>query len=452
MLDALKQSVNLTTQWMLDETYLWYFWLRDTVVKITFVVSIIALLFWISTFFYGSFYYAYMPTAIHSRPVYFNFSPCERYHGSEECYFPYANLTFVTKPYTQQFLMRGQSYNIFLQMDVPQSPTNENLGMFMIKLELFASGGKIVEKSARPALIKYRSPLLKYIEVLFLSPFLMTGYKNEKEGLTVELFDNFIDNAYHPIVGANLMIQARRIEMYTASLEVYARFSGLRYFMFFWPISSAFFGIVGFFTLLSFITALSWYRCIGLISKNTQSLIQASGHGNNPAQSRYDARVQQAQRTVEQERLALARSRPAYTTVLDSSLTGVTPPVGRVSGQPHTSQTSEQSASASSYENIENEGPLTASIRARNRPNVETLLQAGGNSDVPVTENKSTEGSPSDSSGSSDSFVRVGEELLQDVDSATPHSSSEEQLLKDAEETETTVRRRNVNDQLCCHE
>ncbi|XP_071963210.1 seipin-like [Antedon mediterranea] len=427
MLDSLKQSVNLTTQWMLDETYLWYFWLRDTVVKITFVVSILALLFWISTFLYGSFYYAYMPTAIHSRPVYLTFSPCEVYSGSKECHFPYANLTFVTQSKTQ-FLMRGQSYNIFLQMDVPQSPTNENLGMFMINLELFAKGGKIVDKSSRPALIKYRSALLKYLEVMIFSPFLMTGYKHEKESLTVELYDNFIDNVYQPIIGANLMIQARRIEMYSSSLEVYARFSGLRYFMFFWPVSSAFFGIVGFFTLLCFVTALSWYRCIGLISKHTQSLIQASGHG--PVQNRYGERLQQVQRMVEQERLAEIRTRPAHVTVLDTA-SSVAPPVGRVSGQPKASRQTHM-------EDGEEDGTLAASIRPKS--NVQTLHQGSRRPDV--SEDTPVHLSASDSSGSSDSLVRVGEEVMADV-----NGINNEHLIEPEEDEEVTVRRRKPFDQ-----
>lgn len=47
----------------------------------------------------------------------------------------------------------------------------------------------------------------------------------------------------HPVTIIFIEIQSRHIEFYSANLMINAHLSGLRYWMFYWPILSAFVGI-----------------------------------------------------------------------------------------------------------------------------------------------------------------------------------------------------------------
>ena len=59
-----------------------------------------------------------------------------------------------------------------------------------------------------------------------------------------------------------VQIESRWLELYSANLRVQADFTGLRYFMFYWPALSATIGIATNIIILSFITGYIWYRLL----------------------------------------------------------------------------------------------------------------------------------------------------------------------------------------------
>ena len=44
-------------------------------------------------------------------------------------------------------------------------------------------------------MLRYRSPILKMLEVVVYSPLLLSGYSEEKQVLTITLLEDFIDNS-----------------------------------------------------------------------------------------------------------------------------------------------------------------------------------------------------------------------------------------------------------------
>ena len=44
------------------------------------------------------------------------------------------------------------------------------------------------------AMLRYRSGLLKLMETLILSPFMLSGYSEEKQLIRVSLIESFVDN------------------------------------------------------------------------------------------------------------------------------------------------------------------------------------------------------------------------------------------------------------------
>lgn len=45
--------------------------------------------------------------------------------------------------------MYGQPYQVSLELEMPESPVNEQLGMFMVKMSCYTRDGKIVSSVAR---------------------------------------------------------------------------------------------------------------------------------------------------------------------------------------------------------------------------------------------------------------------------------------------------------------
>ncbi|KAJ1521444.1 hypothetical protein ONE63_003113 [Megalurothrips usitatus] len=214
-----------------------------------------ALVVWVSIFLYIAFYYAYMPSIAHVRPIHVEFEACR--DGKGLCSFPTAHIQLTKR---HQLLMAGQPYKIFVQLEMPESPVNKKLGMFMVCASLQVRSGNEVSKACRSAMLHYRSPLLETLTTLTMSPLLVLGQTEEKQSVTVELFSDFEEDENQPITDVRVEVQTRFVELYSATMLIHAHLTGLRYLMFHWPILSAAVGISSnlFFILLMF--SLSWWH------------------------------------------------------------------------------------------------------------------------------------------------------------------------------------------------
>ncbi|KAK0094595.1 hypothetical protein PV326_010494 [Microctonus aethiopoides] len=201
---------------------------------------------WISIFLYTAFYYAYMPSMLHTRPAHFTFESCK--NGKGICSFPEARIQLTKK---QQILMVGQPYKINLYLEMPESLVNQELGMFMVCAKLLSRDNLPVDRSCRPTMLHYRSTLLHMLKTFAFSPALIFGNREEKQSIALELFGNFEEDQTRPITSVLIRIESLHIEFYSAAIGIQAHLSGLRYLMFHWPILSA---IIGSSTNLFFIT------------------------------------------------------------------------------------------------------------------------------------------------------------------------------------------------------
>ncbi|XP_057323861.1 seipin [Microplitis mediator] len=215
------------------------------------IASIVAV--WISIFLYTAFYYAYMPSMQHTRPVHLQFKSCDDVKGI--CSYPSASAQLTKK---QQLLMVGQPYKINLYLEMPESTVNKELGMFLVCSSLSSRDGFEVDNSCRPTMLHYRSTLLHFLTTLTFSPALIFGSREEKQNIVVELFSNFEEDQSHPVTSIEIQIQSRFIEFYSATIGIHAHLSGLRYLMFHWPISAAIVGITTNLFFISLICILSY--------------------------------------------------------------------------------------------------------------------------------------------------------------------------------------------------
>lgn len=216
------------------------------------IVSAI-LIIWLSVFLYTAFYYAYMPSMSYVRPVHLQFKSCDEDKGI--CSFPSAHVQLTKK---QNILMVGQPYKINLHLEMPESPANKELGMFMVCAQLRSRDGFLVEHACRSAMLHYRSTLLHMLSTFTFSPMMIFGTTEEKQNVVLELFGNFEEDQSHPVTIIYIEIQSRYIEFYSASIIINANLSGLRYLMFHWPILSAIIGIGTNLFFLALISILSY--------------------------------------------------------------------------------------------------------------------------------------------------------------------------------------------------
>lgn len=231
--------------------------LRRAALRGAVALSAALLLLWGSVFLYGSFYYAYMPAASFVTPVHYSFRTDCTPRGPELCSFPTANVSLL-KPNRERALSPGQLYRIALELEVPESPANRQLGMFLVAATCYTRGGRAVASATRAAMLRYRSGLLRALEAVAFAGLFLAGAAEQKQTLEVELSPAYREDPYAPTLGALLEIRSRRLQLYGARLRVHAHFSGLRYLLYHFPLTSALLGIA---TNFAFLGALLLLGC-----------------------------------------------------------------------------------------------------------------------------------------------------------------------------------------------
>uniref|UniRef100_A0A3Q3EKD1 Seipin n=1 Tax=Labrus bergylta TaxID=56723 RepID=A0A3Q3EKD1_9LABR len=216
--------------------------IRLRILQIIVVVFVVFLLLWIAAFLYGSFYYSYMPQAA--------FSTAVHYYYRCVCKSP---VNHHSKMHIQVMTF-GQAYTISLQLDMPDSPVNQELGMFMIKTACFSRDGE------QTSMLRYRSDLLKQLATLLFLPAFLSGVSEQKQVLEVELFSEYIDD---PVcIKMFLHILSNKVQIYSSQLLIHAHFTGIRYLLFNFPLTSALVGVFSNFSFLSLLFILSYLRLL----------------------------------------------------------------------------------------------------------------------------------------------------------------------------------------------
>ncbi|XP_008335726.1 seipin-like [Cynoglossus semilaevis] len=264
---------------------------RRTLFQAAILFCVLGLLLWVSIFLYGTFYYSYMPTVSFSTPVHFYYTSDCATSEAGLCSFPTANISFLRND-KDQVMAYGQPYRVSLELEMPESPVNEHLGMFMVRMSSYAKDGKIVSSVGRSTMLHYRSSLLQTMSTLFFSPLLVTGMAEQKQLIEVELYSDYKTNANHPTVGAVIQIQSKRVQIYSSQLRIHAYFTGIRYIIYNFPVTSAVIGVATNFAFLSVVVLFGYLQFIwgGLWPPDHVRVNVMMGDNTRLQQRREDAR------------------------------------------------------------------------------------------------------------------------------------------------------------------
>ncbi|XP_064207331.1 seipin-like [Anguilla rostrata] len=245
--------------WLQDVVAVTVLRARRTLLQAAILLCVLVLLLWVAIFLYGSFYYSYMPTVSFTTPVHYYYrTDCDS-SSSAVCSFPMANVSLL-KNGRDQVMLYGQPYRISLELEMPESPANQQLGMFMVKMSCYSKSGQTIKSVARSAMLHYRSGLLQILSTLFFSPLLLSGVTEQKQFVEVELFSDHRENFYQPTTGAVIEIQSQLVQIYGAQLRIHAHFTGIRYFLYNFPLMSAVIGVASNFTFLSVMVLFSYLQ------------------------------------------------------------------------------------------------------------------------------------------------------------------------------------------------
>ncbi|KAI5858519.1 putative adipose-regulatory protein-domain-containing protein [Tricharina praecox] len=206
----------------------------------------ITLLF-IAVFSYLLFYASYVPSIGIVRPMYFSYAPTEH---------PTASVSFSSGE-----LIPEQPYKITLHMTLPASPRNVEVGNFDVDLSLHSTGGVLLH-TRRPGILTYRTPLLTTLRTLAFSPLLVAGLVRQEETLRIALAEAAVWTR-EPTTATVLLNE--RINVYEARLEFVASLQGLRWAMYYWPVTT-FVVFVGLFWAVEVVAAgVGWWLVSGLL-------------------------------------------------------------------------------------------------------------------------------------------------------------------------------------------
>lgn len=230
---------------------------RDLIFSLLTMILTVVLIVLVAIFLYGTFYYAYMPIEVHEESVNLLFVPCRDSVG-RMCSFPNASLTLDIN--RKHRLMTGQPYSISILMEVPDSTTNQGLGMFISCLKVRSADKKVVAQSCRSSILEFRSNLLRVIETLVFSPFLLLGTTTQRQWVRVNYFRDFVDDPESPAREVVLEIQSEFLQVYSTKIQMTAELTGLRHIMYHHPWVSTFTAVLSNILLLTTIILVSWTR------------------------------------------------------------------------------------------------------------------------------------------------------------------------------------------------
>jgi len=209
----------------------------------------------VSVFLYGTFYYAYMPVELVNMPVSLEFEPCEG-QTSARCTFPTATVALGGK----QQMLQGQVYSITMMLEVPDSPDNEGLGMFMACMNVTGQDGASIARSCKSSISQYRSPMLRGIETLAFAPGLMIGWAEQSQSIPVTFFATFHPDPHAVVRAFHVEIKSKLVQVAQATLHIEASLTGLRHLMYRHSWFSAVLGVGTNILILMTIIGVSWTR------------------------------------------------------------------------------------------------------------------------------------------------------------------------------------------------
>jgi seipin len=260
---------------------------------------------------YLAFYWSYIPRIGFSRPIHLQFDSLESP--------PWGVANLAPE------LVSLQPYDVKIQLRLPRTKTNTEIGNFMVETALFTPGEKgsvvddsriavakdptttkVLASSRRTAILTYYSPVVDLARKATELHWLILGWRLEAETLDIPVFTGVSFAKGWRNVPDTMQIQVQssaRMQIYEANVIFKARFQGLRWIMYNHRITSAFVFIGAFWGTEVLFTAICWaILSVWIFSSgdNTSAKTEADDHKRIKAEDSEDeeqAKLSDTERT-----------------------------------------------------------------------------------------------------------------------------------------------------------
>ena len=161
-----------------------------------------------------------------------------------------AFLPWFSRKVQERIVSPHSTFDVHVQLDVPDSEYNRKVGMFQVKAELVTTSGETILDSMRPTLLRYQSPLVRWMKTLAYWPFHLVGFVEEKQTIDVRVFSKIRERRDFTRVAVKLLPRGQTKsgmlpEIYSASATISLRMNILQKALYFYPILSTI-SVVGF--------------------------------------------------------------------------------------------------------------------------------------------------------------------------------------------------------------
>lgn len=162
--------------------------------------------------------------------------------------------TSDANPTLMMILIPGQRYFFEVDLILPESEINRQLGVFMVKVDLRSSDGATLASSKQHSMLPYESTLVSLFRKTMLLLPLASGIMSETKTITLLCFDNYVDaSSKNPmsIVEVNLGVPnpslfpntMQSIQVHSAELKYGKEMNSIQTFFRNWKYFCAFTGI-----------------------------------------------------------------------------------------------------------------------------------------------------------------------------------------------------------------
>ncbi|GAB2287552.1 hypothetical protein Dimus_021926 [Dionaea muscipula] len=137
----------------------------------------------------------------------------------------------------------NQKLKVTVELSLPESDYNRNLGMFQVRIDFLATNGKVLASSSHPCLLKFRSEPLRLMLTYFKIFPLIAGYASESQTLKLN-FNGFTEGDV-PTSCVKVIIAPRAEfrtgagipELYNAVLQVLSELPFLKRILWHWKMT-----------------------------------------------------------------------------------------------------------------------------------------------------------------------------------------------------------------------
>jgi len=283
-----------------ERCLLYCYWVGDSLKRILVIFSVSAFAISVAVFLYGLLYWAVLPKTALNIPVKFTFNSCDK-TGS-----PCSYITSIVK-FSQGKLVPGLNYHLELLLDVPDTESNREVGMFLT-CSRFLTDNFQESPFCSSAVIPFKSPLISLLETLFLFPLHITGIINTNSLVRIHLLEEHQETE-DPSRAIEIELQSSKLQISSGVLKIWsadlAWGLGITYNMYHHPVASMILGVASILTILCLLAALALSKFLSpqkVVMTSTPLQRNRSNHDLADRQARarlnleYKARMDQAGR------------------------------------------------------------------------------------------------------------------------------------------------------------